>query len=52
MSKENYLSRIKDLPENVIAIGNPAIVVAKRCLKCLDKIKLLSEGDLCENCNK
>lgn len=39
----------KSLPNNVIAIGIPAKVVARRCNKCLKKIQSV-EKKLCEEC--
>lgn len=42
----------KSIPTNSIAVGNPAKVIAKRCLNCLDKITMTSENKLCKDCKQ
>lgn len=42
----------KNISKNSIAFGNPAKIVAKRCIKCLDKISVSTENEFCENCKE
>lgn len=42
----------KTIFKNSIAVGNPAKIVAKRCVKCFDKISVSTENKLCENCKE
>ena len=42
----------KSIPINAIVVGNPAKIVAKRCVKCLDKISVPNKNKLCENCKE
>lgn len=39
----------KSLPDNVIAVGSPAKIIAKRCLKCLNKIPI-GKIEICKEC--
>lgn len=40
----------KSITKNSIAVGNPAKIIAKRCIICLDKISVSTENKFCENC--
>ena len=42
----------KTIYRNSIVAGNPAKIIAKRCVKCLDKISVSIENKLCENCKE
>lgn len=42
----------KSIPKNSIAVGNPAKIIAKRCLMCLDKMSVSTENKFCKNCKE
>ncbi len=42
----------KSIPKNSIVVGNPAKIVARRCIICLDKISVSTENKFCKNCKE